>query len=52
MNSKAKIEKFEDLIAWQNGYLDRLTFQKLLEQAEEVARITGGLRAAIARQRN
>jgi four helix bundle protein len=34
------------------GYLDRLTFQRLLVQAEEVARITGGLRSAVARQRN
>lgn len=34
------------------GYLNQETFRKLLEQAEEVGRITGGLRVAVAKQRN
>ena len=33
------------------GYLDKATFDDLITQAEEVARILGGLRASIARQR-
>ena len=38
-------------VALNVGYLDNSTFAKLLEQAEEVARIVGGLRASVDRQR-
>ena len=34
-------------IALDIGYLDQDRFKKLLDQAEEVARITGGLRASM-----
>ena len=33
------------------GYLGRDRFSQLLEQAEEVGRILGGLRVSVARQR-
>jgi len=33
------------------GYLDQNRFSKLLEQAEEVGRIIGGLRVSVERQR-
>ncbi len=33
-------------------YLDEATFKELLSQAEEVARITGGLRAKVGQQRD
>jgi four helix bundle protein len=39
-------------IALDIGYIDRPRFDTLLAQAEEVARIVGGLRAAVERQRN
>ncbi len=34
------------------GYLEQIDFRHLLEQAEEVARIVGGLRSAVQRQRD
>jgi hypothetical protein len=39
-----KIEKFEDLIAWQKA-------RKLMNQAVEVGKIIGGLRASVDRRR-
>jgi len=39
-------------VALDAGYLDPPRFQGLLAEAEEVARIIGGLRAAVARQRD
>lgn len=38
-------------VALNVGYLDKLAFEKLIELAEEVARIVGGLRASVDRQR-
>lgn len=38
-------------VAYDIGYLDELEFHKLLTKAEEVARIIGGLRASVAKQR-
>ena len=38
-------------VALDVGYLTLPTFKTLLEQAEEVARIIGGLRASVDRQR-
>ena len=38
-------------IALDVGYLTRTKFDQLFTQAEEVARITGGLRASVERQR-
>lgn len=38
-------------VALDVGYIDKSTFEKVLEQAEEVARIAGGLRASVDRQR-
>ena len=38
-------------VALDVGYLDQLRFNELLNQAEEVARIIGGLRVSVARQR-
>ena len=38
-------------VALDAGYIDKSTFSKFLEQAEEVARIVGGLRASVDRQR-
>ena len=38
-------------IALDVGYLNRDTFDRLQTDAEEVGRIVGGLRAAVARQR-
>ena len=39
-------------VARDVGYLDNEEFAKLFGQAEEVARIVGGLRASVARQRD
>ncbi len=39
-------------VASRIGYLERVAFQHLLENAEEVARIVGGLRSAVQRQRD
>jgi four helix bundle protein len=39
-------------VALDVKYIDRPVFQHLLDKAEEVARIVGGLRASVARQRN
>ena len=39
-------------VALDVKYIDQPTFQRLLANAEEVARIVGGLRASVARQRN
>jgi len=39
-------------VALDAGYIDEPTFQRLNDQAREVARIVGGMRAAIARQRD
>jgi len=38
-------------VALDIGYLGQDTFSQLLEQAEEVGRILGGLRVSVARQR-
>ena len=38
-------------VASDVGYLDNSTFDRLLNQAEEVASIVGGLRASVDRQR-
>jgi four helix bundle protein len=38
-------------VALDVGYLGQDTFSQLLEQAEEVGRILGGLRVSVARQR-
>ncbi|MBI5668260.1 MAG: four helix bundle protein [Chloroflexi bacterium] len=38
-------------IALDTGYLTQADFQKLITQAEEVARIIGGLRASVEKQR-
>ncbi len=38
-------------VAIDVGYFDKSTFERVLEQAEEVARIVGGLRASVDRQR-
>lgn len=38
-------------IAFDIGYLDQLTFDKMFSQAQEVALIIGGLRASIEKQR-
>lgn len=38
-------------VALDVGYLDKANFDRLIEQAEEVARILGGLRVAVDKQR-
>ena len=38
-------------VACDIGYLDEIEFHKLLTKAEEVARIIGGLRASVAKQK-
>jgi four helix bundle protein len=38
-------------VAFDVGYLDPSTFNRLLTQAEEVGKIVGGLRTSVARQR-
>lgn len=38
-------------VACDVGYLEEVGFATLLEQAEEVGRVVGGLRASVARQR-
>jgi four helix bundle protein len=37
-------------IAFDIGYLNKESFHELMEQADEVSRLVGGLRAAIARR--
>ena len=39
-------------VAFDVGHLDKKTFEELMPLAEEVGRITGGLRASVERQRN
>ncbi len=39
-------------VALDAGYLERMEFERLLQQAEEVGRVVGGLRAAVQRQRD
>ena len=39
-------------VAFDAGYLDRPTFEQLLSEAEELARVIGGLRSAIEKLRN
>jgi four helix bundle protein len=39
-------------VAFDVGYLDRARFEDLLAQAEELARIIGGLRASVEKQRD
>jgi four helix bundle protein len=39
-------------VALDIGYIDQQHFDRLLANAEEVARIVGGLRVAVERQRN
>ncbi len=38
-------------VALDVGYLDKATFDGLMQQGEEVARIVGGLRASVQRQK-
>lgn len=38
-------------VAFDVGYLDKAMFERLMQQAEEVARIVGGLRASVHRQK-
>ena len=38
-------------VALDVGYLEQTEFDRLLQQAEEVGRVVGGLRAAVRRQR-
>lgn len=39
-------------VALDAGYIDQPTFDRLQQQASEVGRIVGGLRSAVARQRD
>jgi four helix bundle protein len=39
-------------VALDVGYIENEEFERLLRQAEEVARLIGGLRAAVQRQRD
>ena len=39
-------------VALDVGYLDQKEFDSLMAQAAEVAKITGGLRASVAKQRS
>jgi four helix bundle protein len=39
-------------VALDVGYLDHTLFHPLMQQAEEVARIVGGLRASVQKQRD
>lgn len=39
-------------VAFDIGYLERATFEALLQEAEEVARIIGGLRVSVEKQRD
>lgn len=39
-------------VALDVGYIDQIRFDQLLASAEEVARIVGGLRASVEKQRN
>lgn len=39
-------------VALDEGFIDEPTFGRLSAQAEEVGRVAGGLRAAVARQRD
>ena len=39
-------------VALDATYLDRETFEQLFDQADEVARLVGGLRAAVERRRD
>jgi len=43
--------RFQLYIALDVGYLDKVSFERLMEQAGEVARILGGLRASVDKQR-
>ena len=38
-------------VALDVGYLDKVSFDRLMQQAEEVSRIMGGLRASVQRQK-
>jgi four helix bundle protein len=38
--------------AYDVGYLDEIAFKRLLERSNEVARIIGGLRASVQKQRD
>jgi len=39
-------------VAFDIGYIDKGTFERILQQAEEVARIIGGLRVSVEKQRD
>jgi four helix bundle protein len=39
-------------VAWDAAYIEEGAFNELLKLAEEVARIVGGLRSAVAKQRD
>ena len=57
--STGRVEKFEDLIAWQKAreltkniyYIDVETFHGLDGLAKETSRLIGGLRAAVYKQK-
>jgi four helix bundle protein len=38
-------------VALDVGYIDKVTFEQLMQQAEEVGRIVGGLRVSVQRQK-
>jgi hypothetical protein len=48
MNGEVRSQLY---VAFDPGYLDLSAFETLRSQAEEVSRITGGLRASVARSR-
>ena len=39
-------------VALDTGYIDQAPFGRLLDRTDEVARVVGGLRTAVARKRN
>ena len=51
--AKASCEvRFQLYVAFDIGYIDKGTFERILQQAEEVARIIGGLRVSVEKQRD
>jgi len=44
--------KSQIYVAYDVGYLDEVKFRNLLEQAEELSRIIGGLRSAVAKKKD
>ena len=39
-------------VAFDIGYIDKVTFERILQLAEEVGRIIGGLRVSVQKQRD